>query len=916
MEKALFTISCTTCQARLTVRNESAIGAILECPKCGSMVLVAPPKGWVSKAATAAAVLEPEGRATAAAASAAAKSSPVKPLPEGVEWTDAVSPILIEPPRVAVPPAVPPPAPVAPPPAMPVGATVGVVWNKWVLLGGVSLFALIVGIGVWAVFGPSNGTELPDEPVAEKTDEPPAPDEPSPQGPGPARIDRRWLPDQTALLLSLRPSLLSAEPKLNRLFEEGDDLWRQTCGPAVEALGLKRGDIRRLTWIAADGPDWRTRSLVVIQTEPRADVSALNTKGEAAGFSLFGVECRRLSGAAWPHPLAALDQWTVITGSEDLLRHLATRHDADLKSVPLKKLLAVMPADADATLMVDLAAARAAKWKLPAAVFDVWPAGKPSWHVLWEMPAGLGCTLHFAERLHGEMALVCGNESNAQRTLAALTALLPAAKEGVATQIKQLGEKLKEGQLTAAAAEHYETLLHHAAAALKAARCELAPDRVVWLRIDWSEGPGAVAAAALDSRAAIHGQWLAAGQEANALASQRILSGVTGYRKAEGKYPIGAAGGVLLEPGNAAELDRHVVALFGSCRLAPQAGVRLFVEQSAEFAHHAADAARGGQSAGRAGVERNGLPGHTLRRRSRRGRRRGQAQGRRSARRHVRLQPPHAARRTRTRRGQHHRHARRDEASRPLGVRRKRHGPPADQAALCQRPRWFWQRPAERDAGRHGRRLGAVRRQGRGPRGYRATGHDPRQRRADGRRARSDRPAAKPKPKPEEPKVSPKDPPEGEPAKPVAPAVDIAPLLARPVSAMELKKVPLGRAIDLLAGMSTVPVSFDPDALADLEVTPSDPVNIEIGKTTLGKALGTIVASRGLVCVAANGQVLVTSPAAHRETLVKRDYAVDDLCGAEIGTSEELAAAIQKLVAPSRGVPTAAAARSTPSPTC
>lgn len=38
-----FTIQCTTCQAKLKVRDESAVGQILACPKCGSMVLVEAP---------------------------------------------------------------------------------------------------------------------------------------------------------------------------------------------------------------------------------------------------------------------------------------------------------------------------------------------------------------------------------------------------------------------------------------------------------------------------------------------------------------------------------------------------------------------------------------------------------------------------------------------------------------------------------------------------------------------------------------------------------------------------------------------------------------------------------------------------------------------------------------------------------
>ncbi len=44
---ALFSIQCDTCQTRLKVRNKSAIGQILACPKCGSMVQIEPPEGWV-----------------------------------------------------------------------------------------------------------------------------------------------------------------------------------------------------------------------------------------------------------------------------------------------------------------------------------------------------------------------------------------------------------------------------------------------------------------------------------------------------------------------------------------------------------------------------------------------------------------------------------------------------------------------------------------------------------------------------------------------------------------------------------------------------------------------------------------------------------------------------------------------------
>ncbi len=45
-----FFLSCTTCQARLKVRDESALGQILACPKCGSMVLVESPPGTTPSA--------------------------------------------------------------------------------------------------------------------------------------------------------------------------------------------------------------------------------------------------------------------------------------------------------------------------------------------------------------------------------------------------------------------------------------------------------------------------------------------------------------------------------------------------------------------------------------------------------------------------------------------------------------------------------------------------------------------------------------------------------------------------------------------------------------------------------------------------------------------------------------------------
>ena len=41
---AMFSVICTTCEAKIVVKNDALIGQIAACPKCGSMVLIAPPE--------------------------------------------------------------------------------------------------------------------------------------------------------------------------------------------------------------------------------------------------------------------------------------------------------------------------------------------------------------------------------------------------------------------------------------------------------------------------------------------------------------------------------------------------------------------------------------------------------------------------------------------------------------------------------------------------------------------------------------------------------------------------------------------------------------------------------------------------------------------------------------------------------
>ncbi len=43
-----FFLRCETCQARLRVRDEQFLGQVQSCPKCGSMVQILAPAGWLA----------------------------------------------------------------------------------------------------------------------------------------------------------------------------------------------------------------------------------------------------------------------------------------------------------------------------------------------------------------------------------------------------------------------------------------------------------------------------------------------------------------------------------------------------------------------------------------------------------------------------------------------------------------------------------------------------------------------------------------------------------------------------------------------------------------------------------------------------------------------------------------------------
>jgi hypothetical protein len=128
--------------------------------------------------------------------------------------------------------------------------------------------------------------------------------------------------------------------------------------------------------------------------------------------------------------------------------------------------------------------------------------------------------------------------------------------------------------------------------------------------------------------------------------------------------------------------------------------------------------------------------------------------------------------------------------------------------------------------------------------------------------------------------------------------VDVEARLEDPIAAIELTDVPWTRAVSVIAGMSMVPITLDPDALLDQELTLSDPVTVRLSRSTLGNFLTAVLSARGLIYVMDNGQLVITSPADQRTALHARRYTVSDLTGSDPAATADLATLVERLVVP------------------
>ena len=424
-------------------------------------------------------------------------------------------------------------------------------FRKWILCAAVPVAGIVIAVGGWVILASPGAPDPVPEPVTVAPNHP-APDDDSPpvdQEPRPddERSIGRWLPNQAKLVFRLRMVRLADRADFHPLVGMADSDWELSVARLARGFGLKVETIEQLTWSATDLSDWADNGIVVIELAKRQDATVYRRVGTPVNINLEGADCRRLDKPDWPHPYAVLDPRTIVTGSEAQLRQLADRTEPGLASVPIARFFQKADLKADALFVVDLAAARAAGWKLPGSLMDVWPAGMEGWHAIWELPSGVGITFRADGRAVGHLGLMCEARSVAEKTRAALEQLIPAAETTVGGLAESLTKRVETGQITAGAADRYQMFLEGGLEAVKVSHREVI-DETVWVRFDWESDVSNTVLAAIDSRGAIRDDWLAAARTADTQRQGRLLMGLGGYEKAEGHFPAGASGGALLPP--------------------------------------------------------------------------------------------------------------------------------------------------------------------------------------------------------------------------------------------------------------------------------------------------------------------------------------------------------------------------------
>jgi hypothetical protein len=127
-------------------------------------------------------------------------------------------------------------------------------------------------------------------------------------------------------------------------------------------------------------------------------------------------------------------------------------------------------------------------------------------------------------------------------------------------------------------------------------------------------------------------------------------------------------------------------------------------------------------------------------------------------------------------------------------------------------------------------------------------------------------------------------------------AVDVESHLTDPLAAVNYHATPLVQLLAELSQWSTIPISFDADALAELNVSPDVPVTLQLTETTIAGVLDEVLTPHGLSYCVVNHQLLIGRP--RTANLRRVRYSISDLAGETAESNAQFGALVHAVVDP------------------
>ena len=254
-------------------------------------------------------------------------------------------------------------------------------------------------------------------------------------------------------------------------------MWDPAFATLFAAFPFAPADIRRLTWATTDlaaarGDDWLAAGLVIVELErPVTERKEWLDGCDSLDWKLGEFACRSVPASDWPHPFAVVGERTIVTGPADAMKVLcgprwASNGPDRIRTPGRSARRRRRPA-----LALDLAAVRAVD-AMPAwlPLIEVWHADHDDWHVVRELPKAVGLGLRLDERLQIELLFACDGESSAEQLEQALGRVVSAVEKTLVGESEVLTRKLRAGEITTADAGQLKLLFSATRESLKQRR--------------------------------------------------------------------------------------------------------------------------------------------------------------------------------------------------------------------------------------------------------------------------------------------------------------------------------------------------------------------------------------------------------------------------------------------------------------